>query len=155
VQRLLAVRRRAGTYEGHDDYVSEVDLGSAAHHAASHSRVEDAHECANGAALGERRSGSPKLLSRRVLLVLAVQHQIVDHGGIRQRGGVAETSTLVLGDLAQDAAHDLAGNSSSQTFRRLCPTPEGAPISSRKVRRAYLDPCSPSLSSYRLWVQTE
>jgi len=48
-------------------------------------------------------------LSRRVLLVLAVLDQIVDHGGIRQRRGVAETSRLVLGDLAQDAAHDLAG----------------------------------------------
>src|SRR6266700_1509256 len=48
-------------------------------------------------------------LGRCVLLVLAVLHQIVDHGGIRQRRGVAEASRFVLGDLAQDAAHDLAG----------------------------------------------
>ena len=35
--------------------------------------------------------------------------EIVDHGGIRQGRGVAEAARLVLGDLAQDAAHDLAG----------------------------------------------
>src|SRR5579871_352636 len=41
--------------------------------------------------------------------VLAVLHEVVDHGGIGQGRGVAERARLVLGDLAQDAAHDLAG----------------------------------------------
>jgi hypothetical protein len=54
-----------------------------------------------------RGLGEP--LHPRALLVLAVLDQIVDHGRVRQRRGIAETARLVLGDLAQDAAHDLAG----------------------------------------------
>src|ERR1700687_5641915 len=48
-------------------------------------------------------------LRPRALLVLAVLHEILDHGGIGQRRGVAEATRFVFGDLAQDAAHDLAG----------------------------------------------
>jgi hypothetical protein len=39
----------------------------------------------------------------RTLLVLPVLHEVVDHGGIGQRRGVAEAGRFVLGDLAQDA----------------------------------------------------
>src|SRR3984957_4584387 len=58
-------------------------------------------------------------LSPRPFLVLAMSHQIVDHGGVRQRRGVAEASRFVFGDLAQDAAHDLAGAGLRQTRREL------------------------------------
>src|SRR5689334_13965784 len=50
-----------------------------------------------------------QMLRRGALLVLAVLDEIVDHRGIGQRRGVAEARGLVLSDLAQDAAHDLAG----------------------------------------------
>src|SRR5215467_7609772 len=39
----------------------------------------------------------------------AVLYQILDNGGIGERRGVAQMLEVVLGDLAQDAAHDLAG----------------------------------------------
>src|ERR1019366_1755271 len=66
-----------------------------------------------------RRAPKGRRLSRRALLVLAMLDQIVDHGGIRQRRGIAEASRLVLGDLAQDAAHDLAGAGLGQARREL------------------------------------
>ena len=53
------------------------------------------------------------------LLVLPVVHQIVDHRRIGQRRGVAEIAVFVLGDLAQDAAHDLAGARLRQAGREL------------------------------------
>src|SRR6201991_3178402 len=43
------------------------------------------------------------------LLVLPMRHQILYHGRIRQGRSIAEAARFVLGDLAQDAAHDLAG----------------------------------------------
>ena len=55
---------------------------------------------------GEGKEG--KALRALFALVLPVIDQIVDHGGIGQRGSVAEIAVLVLGDLAQDAAHDFS-----------------------------------------------
>src|SRR5882757_1443587 len=43
-----------------------------------------------------------------LLLFAAVLDQVVDHGGIGERRGVTEIGEIVLGDLAQDAPHDLA-----------------------------------------------
>ena len=40
--------------------------------------------------------------------VLPIFHEVVHDRGISERGSVAEVSVLILGDLAQDAAHDLA-----------------------------------------------
>src|SRR5690348_18099738 len=47
-------------------------------------------------------------LRRGRFAVLAVLDEVIDHGGISQGRGVAEARRLVLGDLAQDSAHDLA-----------------------------------------------
>ena len=55
----------------------------------------------------------------RARLVLPVLNEVVDHGGIGQRRGVAEIGEIVLGDLAQDAAHDLAGARLGQAGREL------------------------------------
>src|SRR4029077_635718 len=62
---------------------------------------------------------NPKLraLRRRVLLVLAMFDEIVDHRRVRKCRGIAEASRLVFGDLAQDPAHDLAGAGFRQTGR--------------------------------------
>src|ERR1700734_707830 len=49
-----------------------------------------------------------KTKNSRALFVLPVGDEIVDYGGVRERRGVTEIAVLVLGDLAQDAAHDLA-----------------------------------------------
>src|SRR5690554_86149 len=46
--------------------------------------------------------------TNRCLPVLPILHQISDHGRIGQGGSVAQRVEVVLGDLAQDAAHDLA-----------------------------------------------
>src|SRR5216683_3753506 len=94
------MRRRAGTHQGRDDRLQRDGP-----------RISSAPRRKSGALRSIRGTAlrKPEASSRRVLLVLAVLYQIVDHGGIRQRRGVAETSRLVLGDLAQDAAHDLAG----------------------------------------------
>src|SRR6202048_3128892 len=59
------------------------------------------------------------LLHPRALLVLPVRDEIVDDGGIGQCRGIAEASRLVLGDLAQDAPHDLAGARLAQAWREL------------------------------------
>ena len=48
-----------------------------------------------------------------------IAHQVVDHRRIGQRRGVAEVGEIVLGDLAQDPAHDLAGAGLRQTGREL------------------------------------
>jgi hypothetical protein len=42
-------------------------------------------------------------------LVLAVFDQIVDHARVSQGRSVAQRAEIILGNLAQDAAHDLAG----------------------------------------------
>src|ERR1700691_1213203 len=55
----------------------------------------------------------------RALFILTVVDQIVDHGRIGERRGVAEIAEFVLGDLAQDAAHDLAGTGLRQVRREL------------------------------------
>ena len=52
-------------------------------------------------------------------LVHAVLDEIVDHRRIGQRRGVAEVGEIVLGDLAQDAPHDLAGAGLRQAGREL------------------------------------
>src|SRR5258706_8341651 len=88
-----ALLRSAGTHKGKDDYVCGLDAGSAAHHAATAARC---------AASGERRRQS---LGGGVFLVLAMLDQIVDHGGVGQGRGVAQTSRLVLGDLAPETRH--------------------------------------------------
>src|SRR3954453_2106216 len=59
------------------------------------------------------------LLSRRVLLVLPVLHEIIDHRGVGQGRGVAEAGGFILRDLAQDAAHDLARTRFRQARRKL------------------------------------
>src|SRR3954466_4677616 len=41
--------------------------------------------------------------------VLAVLDEVVHDARVGQRRGVAERAEIILGDLAQDAAHDLAG----------------------------------------------
>src|SRR4051794_19127270 len=57
----------------------------------------------------ERCAASGAREPLRRLLVLPVLDEVVDHAGIGQGRGVAQAARLVLGDLAQDAAHDLAG----------------------------------------------
>ena len=65
---------------------------------------------ANGASrrVSTGRGGS-RFSGRLVLPVLAMLNQVVDDRGVGERRGVAQASRLVLGDLAQDTAHDLAG----------------------------------------------
>src|SRR5712692_1241695 len=93
-----------------DDYVSACGGCYAA-------GVPDAVQRLFGAAARCAASGERfrQPLSRRTLLVLAVLDQIVDYCRIRQRRGIAEASRLVLGDLAQDAAHDLDGTGFRQS----------------------------------------
>src|SRR3984957_2406350 len=55
----------------------------------------------------------------RALFILTVVDQIVDHGRIGERRGVAEIAEFVLGDLAQEAAHDLARACLRQIGRKL------------------------------------
>jgi len=64
-------------------------------------------------------AGRRKRLGALLALVLPVVDQIVDHGGIRQGRGVAEIAELVLGDLAQDAAHDFSRTRLRQARREL------------------------------------
>src|SRR5258708_15824854 len=54
-----------------------------------------------------------------LFLLRAVLHQILDHARIGESRGVAEIAEIVLGDLAQDAAHDLAGARLGQARRPL------------------------------------
>src|SRR5215471_4568978 len=60
-------------------------------------------------------------LDRRsvALLVLPVVDEIIDHGGVGERRGVTEVAVFVLGDLAQDAPHDLARARLRQAWREL------------------------------------
>jgi cyclopropane-fatty-acyl-phospholipid synthase len=63
------------------------------------------------AAADARRPLSPGGLKRSRLSappVLPVDDEVVDDGRIGQRRGIAECAEIVLGDLAQDAPHDLA-----------------------------------------------
>ena len=53
------------------------------------------------------------------LLVLAVLDQVVDHRRIGQRGRIAKRAEIVLGDLAEDAPHDLAGARLGEARREL------------------------------------
>src|SRR5271167_4768975 len=55
----------------------------------------------------------------RALAILAVVDEVAYHGRLGQRRGVTEIAVLVLGDLAQDAPHDLAGAGLGQTRREL------------------------------------
>lgn len=48
------------------------------------------------------------LLPLASLPVLPVGDQVIDDRGVGERRGVVECGEIVLGDLAQDAAHDLA-----------------------------------------------
>src|SRR5712691_1000058 len=59
----------------------------------------------------ERAIAANRCRLRVRLLVLPVAHQIVHHGRVGEGGGVAEIAVLVLGDLAQNPPHDLAGAS--------------------------------------------
>src|SRR2546430_1114869 len=62
---------------------------------------------------------SSRLRLRGGALVLPVVDEVVDHGRIGERRGVAQRAVIVLGDLAQDAAHDLAGARFRQARREL------------------------------------
>jgi hypothetical protein len=53
------------------------------------------------------------------LLVLAVGDEILDDGRVGQRRSVAQCPEIVFGDLAQDAAHDLARSGLRQARREL------------------------------------
>ncbi|KFB08685.1 hypothetical protein EL18_02939 [Nitratireductor basaltis] len=53
------------------------------------------------------------------LFVLTVVHQIVDNRRISQGGGVTQGLGIILRDLAQDAAHDLARACFRQTGGEL------------------------------------
>src|SRR5688572_9345830 len=53
------------------------------------------------------------------LLILPVGDQIVDDSWIGKRRCIAERAEVVLGNLAQDAAHDLARAGLGQTRREL------------------------------------
>src|SRR6516162_5862117 len=53
------------------------------------------------------------------LLVLPVADEIVDHGRVGERRGVAEIAVLVFGDLAQNPAHDLSRARLRQTGSEL------------------------------------
>ena len=53
------------------------------------------------------------------LLVLPIVHQVVDHRRVGQGRGIAQLIVLVGGDLAQDAAHDLARARFRQRWRPL------------------------------------
>src|SRR5262249_30017254 len=48
-----------------------------------------------------------------------VFHEIVDHRRVGEGGDIAEVADVVLGHLAQDAAHDLAGAGLGQTRGEL------------------------------------
>ena len=50
-------------------------------------------------------------------LVLAVGDEVVDDGWFRQGGGVTKVGEIDFGELAQDAAHDLAGARLAQAWR--------------------------------------
>ncbi len=47
-------------------------------------------------------------LGRRAFFVLTVVDKVIDHAGVGQGRGIPQIAVLVLGDLAQNAAHDLA-----------------------------------------------
>ena len=51
--------------------------------------------------------------------IQALAHQVLDHARIGKRGNVSELIVLVRGNLAQDAAHDLAGTGLGQPRRPL------------------------------------
>jgi len=72
---------------------------------------------------GNHLSRALKLDLNRVchaaLPVLPVFDQVIDNFRLCQRRGVAEIIKAVLGDLAQDAAHDLAGASLGEPRRKL------------------------------------
>jgi len=53
------------------------------------------------------------------LFIRAVVDQFFHDGRVGERGGVAEGVQFVLGDLAQDAAHDLTGASFGQAGGEL------------------------------------
>src|SRR5271169_5450368 len=57
--------------------------------------------------------------SLRAFLVLPMGDEVVDHSGVGERRGVAETAGLVFGDLAQDAAHDFSRARLRQVRRKL------------------------------------
>src|SRR5205807_1659944 len=59
------------------------------------------------------------LIALRTLFVLPILHQVIHHPRVRQRRGVAERAVVVLGDLAQDAAHDFARARLGQPRREL------------------------------------
>jgi hypothetical protein len=46
-------------------------------------------------------------IALRAVAVLPVVDEVVEHGGVGERRGVAEIAAVVRGDRAQDAAHDL------------------------------------------------
>src|SRR5690606_37097782 len=69
-----------------------------------------------GAMGGGGKPAAPAWLTSAVLPVV---DQVANHAGIRQGGGIAERAVVVLGDLAQDAAHDLAGAGLGEAGREL------------------------------------
>src|SRR5262249_266928 len=74
---------------------------------------------------GQARGGESCRAGRRVrplsvrLLVLPVADEVVDHGRVAERRGVAEIAVLVFGDLAQNSAHDLSRARLRQAGREL------------------------------------
>src|SRR5262249_9711882 len=83
---------------------------------ANCSRQLRAPATVGGLSLGARRWGSDpqgltpnKSSPRPGALVLPVVDEVVHHGRLGQGGGIPEVGEVVLGDLSQDAAHDLAG----------------------------------------------
>src|SRR3984893_5327536 len=69
--------------------------------------------------LASRETDNGRLTLCCPLSVLPMVDEVVDDSGLRQRRGVAEIIEFVLGDLAQNAAHDLAGSGLRQTGREL------------------------------------
>ena len=80
----------------------------------------EARRCSRAGADAGRVAGGPAAASA----VGATLDEIVDDVGIGERGGVAERARIVLGDLPEDAAHDLAGAGFRQARRPLQDDPE-------------------------------
>ena len=139
VAEVLDRDRDAGERRGHDARLAQHVAGVGR---GQRLRLVDLDEGALALALGvldagERffgelaRGGAAggqvccELLNRRVghrtpcCHLRAVLHQILDHARIGEGRGVAEIAEIVLGDLAQDAAHDLARARLGQAGRPL------------------------------------
>src|SRR5690606_30093295 len=83
------------------------------------SQLQGLRGCRGGGLKTPRHWAGAWLLPLRRSAVGAIGDEVVDHAGIGEGGGIAEGVDLVGGDLAQDAAHDLARAGLGQAGRPL------------------------------------